>query len=198
MPRRWRDPCTSAMRRPSTRSRRWSRIQSIDCVWLCGPNFARVENMERIVAAIKKGAKLTGDRLREAARPKRRRGGAHGAAGRGGRRPARLPREPAVCAEPRARQADHLGARRVRGGPAIPGAGRRGAQRPAHAVVLAGRSAGRRRVERHDVPQPRGRPLPADQTRRAARQHPPGQSVGADRLAQVVAAGLRVAAARHR
>ena len=33
---------------------------SIDCVWLCGPNFARVDNMERIVAAIKEGAKLTG------------------------------------------------------------------------------------------------------------------------------------------
>jgi predicted dehydrogenase len=33
--------------------------ESIDCIWICGPNFARVENMERIVAAIKKGAKLT-------------------------------------------------------------------------------------------------------------------------------------------
>ena len=33
--------------------------ESIDCIWLCGPNFARVENMERIVAAIKGGAKLT-------------------------------------------------------------------------------------------------------------------------------------------
>ena len=33
--------------------------ESIDCIWLCGPNFARVENMERIVAAVKKGAKLT-------------------------------------------------------------------------------------------------------------------------------------------
>ena len=33
---------------------------SIDCIWMCGPNFARVENMERIVAAIKKGAKLKG------------------------------------------------------------------------------------------------------------------------------------------
>ena len=32
--------------------------ESIDCIWLCGPNFARVENMERIVAAVKKGAKL--------------------------------------------------------------------------------------------------------------------------------------------
>ena len=32
--------------------------ESIDCIWLCGPNFARVENMERIVVAIKGGAKL--------------------------------------------------------------------------------------------------------------------------------------------
>ena len=32
--------------------------ESIDCIWLCGPNFARVENMERIVAAIKQGAQL--------------------------------------------------------------------------------------------------------------------------------------------
>ena len=32
--------------------------QSIDCIWICGPNFARVANMERILAAIKKGAKL--------------------------------------------------------------------------------------------------------------------------------------------
>src|SRR5262245_12348522 len=33
---------------------------SIDCIWICGPNYARVENMERIVAAIKKGASLRG------------------------------------------------------------------------------------------------------------------------------------------
>lgn len=32
--------------------------ESIDAMWLCGPNFARVENMTSIVAAIKKGAKL--------------------------------------------------------------------------------------------------------------------------------------------
>jgi predicted dehydrogenase len=32
--------------------------ESIDCIWLCGPNFARVDNMEQIVRAIKKGAKL--------------------------------------------------------------------------------------------------------------------------------------------
>jgi len=32
--------------------------ESIDAIWICGPNFARVENMERIVAAIKNGAKV--------------------------------------------------------------------------------------------------------------------------------------------
>jgi predicted dehydrogenase len=32
---------------------------AIDCIWICGPNFARVENMERIVAALSRGAKLT-------------------------------------------------------------------------------------------------------------------------------------------
>src|SRR5437667_9663604 len=32
----------------------------IDCVWLCGPNHARVENMEAIVDALGKGAALVG------------------------------------------------------------------------------------------------------------------------------------------
>jgi predicted dehydrogenase len=31
---------------------------AIDCIWICGPNFARVENMERIVATLERGAKL--------------------------------------------------------------------------------------------------------------------------------------------
>ena len=30
----------------------------IDCIWICGPNFARVENMERIVDALSRGARL--------------------------------------------------------------------------------------------------------------------------------------------
>jgi predicted dehydrogenase len=33
---------------------------AIDCIWICGPNFARVENMERIVAALGRGATLVG------------------------------------------------------------------------------------------------------------------------------------------
>jgi predicted dehydrogenase len=32
----------------------------IDCIWICGPNHARVENMERIVEALGRGAKLVG------------------------------------------------------------------------------------------------------------------------------------------
>ena len=32
--------------------------EAIDAIWICGPNFARVDNMERIVAAIGNGAKL--------------------------------------------------------------------------------------------------------------------------------------------
>jgi predicted dehydrogenase len=32
----------------------------IDCIWICGPNHARIENMERIVDALGRGAKLVG------------------------------------------------------------------------------------------------------------------------------------------
>ena len=32
----------------------------IDCVWICGPNHARIENMERIAAARGRGAELVG------------------------------------------------------------------------------------------------------------------------------------------
>ena len=33
---------------------------AIDAVWLCGPNHARIENVEEIVSAVKAGAKLRG------------------------------------------------------------------------------------------------------------------------------------------
>lgn len=32
----------------------------IDCIWICGPNYARIENMEQIVDALSRGAKLVG------------------------------------------------------------------------------------------------------------------------------------------
>jgi predicted dehydrogenase len=32
----------------------------IDCIWMCGPNFARIENLERIVHARMRGADLIG------------------------------------------------------------------------------------------------------------------------------------------
>lgn len=31
---------------------------AIDCIWICGPNYTRIENMERIVAALGRGATL--------------------------------------------------------------------------------------------------------------------------------------------
>ena len=33
---------------------------SIDCIWICGPNHTRIDNMERIVAALGRGAQLVG------------------------------------------------------------------------------------------------------------------------------------------
>ena len=33
---------------------------AIDCIWICGPNFTRVANMEAIAGAIAKGARLRG------------------------------------------------------------------------------------------------------------------------------------------
>jgi predicted dehydrogenase len=33
---------------------------SIDCIWMCGPNYSRIENMERIVHARSRGADLIG------------------------------------------------------------------------------------------------------------------------------------------
>ncbi|MGE3887881.1 MAG: Gfo/Idh/MocA family protein [Vicinamibacterales bacterium] len=32
--------------------------ESIDCIWICGPNYARVDNMSRIVSALRGGARL--------------------------------------------------------------------------------------------------------------------------------------------
>src|SRR5918999_3576255 len=31
---------------------------AIHCIWICGPNYARVENMERIVETLSRGATL--------------------------------------------------------------------------------------------------------------------------------------------
>ena len=55
-----RDRCASARRGRSARSQRWSADPPIDCIWICGPNYARVENMEEIAPRIAKGAGLVG------------------------------------------------------------------------------------------------------------------------------------------
>ena len=145
---------------------------AIDCIWICGPNHTRIDNMERIVAALGRGARLVavacekplGRNAAEAARMVElveASGLLHGYLENQLFAPA-VERGKAVV----------VGARRGAGRPAVPRPGRRGARRAAHAVVLARRSAGRRRAERHDVPQPGGRPVSPDQAGRAARQHP--------------------------
>ena len=40
---------------------------AIDCIWICGPNHTRIENMERIVDALERGAAAGRHRVREAA-----------------------------------------------------------------------------------------------------------------------------------
>ena len=142
----------------------------IDCIWICGPNHARVENMERIVDALRPRGGARRHRLREAARR---------ATSGEARRMVELVEKAGVLhgylenqlfSPALARAREIVWARGAAlSGPAVPRARRRGAQRPAHAVVLAGRPAGRRRAQRHDVPQPRGRPPSADEARRAAR-----------------------------
>ena len=137
-------------------------------------------------------------RLREAAGANRCRGEADQDTRRRGRSKPRLSREPALRArsDPGTRAA--LAARRRPDRPALSGARRRGAQRAAHAMVLARRPAGRRCAERHDVPLDRGGASSADGARRAARVDPTAADHGPHRLAEVDAARLsRQAAANH-
>ena len=146
---------------------------SIDCIWVCGPNFARVENMEEIAHARAQGRRARGHRLREAARPQRRRGAPGPRAGRAGRRSSTAISRTS-CSRRASSAARHIvwargaalagrpylaRAAEEHGGPHMPWFWQR-------------RPAGRRRAQRHDVPQPRGGALPADQAGRAAPQHP--------------------------
>ena len=138
-----------------------------------------------------------GHRVREASRAQCRRGPevrrAHQARGCA----ARLPRGSVVHARVDEGPGAELGARRRDCRSPLPRARGRGAQRAAHAVVLAGRAAGRRRAQRHDVPQRRGRALLAQRSEEAAQQHPAREGHRPHPLAQVVAPGIREDAQAH-
>ena len=164
-PPRWPDRFTSATRRPSARSRRWSptsrstasgcaaRTSRASRTWSassprsrrarsCAPSPARSRSAAtpprptRMVELVEEAGVLHGYLENQLFQPSLERG------------------KQIVWARGAA----------ASGRPVSRARGRR-ARRSAHAVVLAGRSAGRRRAQRHDVPQPRGRPLPADQAR---------------------------------
>ena len=163
---------------------------AIDAIWLTGPNHARIENVEEIVDAIESGRgtlrgiaceKPLARNVAEAKRVMRAR--------QAGRHDARLSREPGVRAAGRSGPRADLGARRRDDRPALPRARRRGAQRTAHAVVLARRAAGRRRAQRHDVPLGARRAASADQAgRRRYRRREARARHGAHRESQVDAA----------
>ncbi len=161
--------CASARPAPSPRSPRWWRTRRSIASGSAGPTTRASRTWRRLSTRGRAAPNWSAIACEKPLGAQRRRSAAHGGARREGRRAPRLSREPALCARRRARKNDCLGARRGIVGAALPGARGRGARRAAHAVVLARRPAGRRRAERHDVPQPRGRTLPADQAGRAAR-----------------------------
>ena len=130
-------------------------------------------------------------RLREAARPECRRGQGHADPGPQGRAARRLPREPGLLAGRRPGQGDHLGAGSEPLRPALPGPGRRGAQRASHALVLGGDAPGRGRAQRHDVPLRRGGPLHAHSARGEARGPQAGQGHGLCVVPQVAGTQVR-------
>ena len=104
---------TSARRRPYASITDMVADPAIDAIWLCGPNQARIENVEEIVRRRSSAARATlhGHRLREAAGAQRRRGEAGAGAGEARRAQARLSREPALRAAGRSAAATLLWAR---------------------------------------------------------------------------------------
>ena len=127
---------------------------AIDAIWLCGPQSRahRERRGDRRHDRARQG-RAARDRLRKAAGAQCRRGEAGrgaGAARRGSRT--------AISRTRSSRRRWSAGRELLwaRGaaptGRPVPRARGGGAQRPAHALVLARRAAGRRRAQRHDVP----------------------------------------------
>ena len=141
----------------------------IHAIWLCGPNQARDrERRGDLRRGDARQGRAARHRVREAAGAQRGRGETGAQAGGAGRDRARLSREPALLAGRGARPGADLGARRADDRSSLSRSRGRGTFRAAQRLVLAGREAGRRRAERHDVPLDRGRALPAHRARRAA------------------------------
>ena len=161
---------TSAPPRPTSSIADMVADPAIDAIWLCGPNHARIENVEEIVDAIERGkGELRGlacekPLARNVAEAKRVIALARRASGS----------RPDISRTSSSRRRSSAGRELLwaRGAahhrPAVPGARGGGAQRPAHALVLAGQAAGRRRAQRHDVPLGAGGAAPAHRAGAAA------------------------------
>ena len=108
------DRSASARPSPTPRSPPWPPIRRIDALWICAPNYTRVEVMEEIAQAVAHGQGRS-----SSASPARSRSAATSAKpGRCSTSPAkaqpprRLPREPGLLPGRRPRQGDRLGPRR--------------------------------------------------------------------------------------
>ena len=169
---------------------------AIDCIWICGPNYARVENMEEIVHARSRGAELVGVACEKPLGTQCRRSA----------RMLELAERPACCTGISRTSSLLLGSNGERTIVWARGAALAGRPYLARAAeehggphmpwFWRGDLQGGGVLERHDVPQPRGRTLPADAAGCATPQHQAGQGIGADRLAQVVAARIRRSCSR--
>ena len=138
---------------------------SIDALWICGPNHARVENISRNCYSNRRRRDTWSVlRVRKAAGEKRRRS----PPGRGTRlKEAGLLHgylEDQLFSDSVSRGKEILWRRGARlTGPPVPGSRSRGTQRPAHALVLAGQRFREAACpQRHDVPFDRSGALSAD------------------------------------
>ena len=125
--------------------------------------------------------------VREAARAQPRRGDPGPRPRRARRAQDGVSRGSALHATRRGWTLAALGARRRDDGTSVPRARGRRAQRAAYAVVLAGRPAGRRCPQRHDVPLGAARAAPPHAAGRAALHRAPREGHRQDRQLEVVA-----------
>ena len=175
--------CTSAMRAFGSIESMVA-DESIDCIWLCGPNFARREHGAHR-RGDQEGREAARHRLREAAGAQCRRGRADGGARRRSRRAARLPREPVVpavssaasrssgCVAPPRRAGRTSRAAEEHGGPHMPWFWQGDLQ---GGGVLNDMMCHSLEVGRYLLTKPG-----------APQQHHAGQGLGADRLLEMVA-----------
>ena len=170
----------------------------VDAVWIGVPNFARLETMREkfINSSHRAGRSSSASPARSRSRARwRKRARCCGSP----KTPAcsRLSGEPGLFHRGAARQGHRLAARGADRRPALPRARRRGAQRPAHALVLAGRLQGGGVLTDMMCHSVEVGALPADRAGRAARRSEARQRQRHSRRPEMDATRIRQAAERR-